>query len=264
MRVKVGCCGFAVRGGKKAYYERFKLVEVQQTFYKLPRPQTAQRWRSQAPQDFEFTVKCWQAVTHPPTSPTWRKAGVKVPEEKKDKYGFLRPTEENFEAWEATAEICKALRARICVIQCPPSFRFTPENVENVKAFFGSIDRHGLLIAWEPRADWREHLDVVRGLCEELDLIYTTDVLRHGPLVIGPIFYTRLHGLAAREFDYRYKYTDEDLARLVDILLGLEEEGVEEAYVLFNNIYMAEDASRLLDILAQKGLAETLGPTGSS
>jgi len=249
LRVKVGCCGFAVRGGLKAYFGRFKLVEVQRTFYKLPRLQTAHKWRSQAPSDFEFSVKAWQAITHPPTSPTWRKAGLSVPEEKKDRYGLLRPTEENFEAWEQTARICETLGARVCVIQCPPSFRFTPENVENARAFFSSVDRHGLLLAWEPRADWREHLDVVGELCEELDLIYTTDVLRHGALITGPVFYTRLHGLARREFDYRYRYTDGDLARLADIVMGLEERGVGEAYVLFNNIYMAEDALRFITLL---------------
>ncbi len=255
MRVKVGCCGFAVRGGMRAYFERFGLVEVQRTFYKLPRLQTVRRWRSQAPGDFEFTVKAWQAITHPPTSPTWRRAGLSVPEDKRDRYGFLRPTEENFEAWEQTARVCEALGARICVVQCPPSFRFTPENVENLRAFFGSVDRHGLLVAWEPRADWREHLDAVRGLCEELDLIYVTDVLRHGVALTGPTFYTRLHGLARREFDYRYRYTDEDLSRLADTVEGLEGEGVEEAYVLFNNIYMAEDASRFTRLLEERAPA---------
>jgi len=250
--VRVGCCGFAVRGGMRAYFSQFKLVEVQRTFYKLPRLQTVQRWRSQAPDDFEFTVKAWQAITHPPSSPTWRKAGLRVPEERWDRYGFLRPTEENFEAWEQIARVCEALKARVCVVQCPPSFRFTPENVENVRAFFSSVDRHGLLVAWEPRADWRQHMDVVEALCEELDLIYVTDVLRHGPGPTGPVFYTRLHGLAPREFDYRYKYTDEDLARLADIIVALEDRGVQEAYVLFNNVHMADDAQRFVRLLGEK------------
>jgi len=250
LRIKVGCCGFAVKGGMKAYYGQFKLVEVQRTFYKLPRLSTVQKWRAEAPPDFEFTVKCWQAITHPPSSPTWRKAGLKVSEEAKDRYGLLKPTEENFEAWEKTAEICKALGARVCVVQCPPSFCFTPENVENARAFFGSVERHGLLVAWEPRADWRGHLDVVKRLCDELDLIYVTDVLRYGPAIVRPpVFYTRLHGLAPREFDYRYKYTDSDLARLAEILRALERDGVEEAYVLFNNIYMAEDARRFAELI---------------
>ena len=33
-RIKVGCCGFP--RGKKKYFQQFKLVEIQQTFYKPP------------------------------------------------------------------------------------------------------------------------------------------------------------------------------------------------------------------------------------
>ena len=51
--VKVGCCGFP--GGRQNYFSRFRLVEVQQTFYKLPRLATAVGWRQQAPPGFEFT-----------------------------------------------------------------------------------------------------------------------------------------------------------------------------------------------------------------
>jgi len=40
-RVKVGCCGFAV--ARKDYFSQFKLVEVQQTFYKMSRLETAYR-----------------------------------------------------------------------------------------------------------------------------------------------------------------------------------------------------------------------------
>jgi len=55
--VKVGCCGFS--GGMRNYFGHFRLVEVQQTFYKLPKLETALKWRSQAPADFEFTLKAW-------------------------------------------------------------------------------------------------------------------------------------------------------------------------------------------------------------
>jgi len=89
-RVRVGCCGFPV--SRKRYYESFRVVEVQQTFYKLPSRETLERWRREAPPDFEFTVKAWQVVTHPPSSPTWRKAGLKPEPGKEDRYGFLRPT----------------------------------------------------------------------------------------------------------------------------------------------------------------------------
>jgi len=59
MRIKAGCCGFAVKGGAKAYYNLFKVIELQSTFYKLPKIQTARKWKEEAPQDFEFVVKAW-------------------------------------------------------------------------------------------------------------------------------------------------------------------------------------------------------------
>jgi hypothetical protein len=34
-KVRVGCCGFPV--GRKDYFSQFKLAEVQQSFYKMPR-----------------------------------------------------------------------------------------------------------------------------------------------------------------------------------------------------------------------------------
>jgi uncharacterized protein YecE (DUF72 family) len=66
--LKVGCCGFP--RGRKEYFRQFRLVEVQQTFYKMPDLETAIKWRQEAPTDFEFTLKAWQLITHPPTSPT--------------------------------------------------------------------------------------------------------------------------------------------------------------------------------------------------
>ena len=254
MRLKVGCCGFCLRGGRAAYYREFSLVELQSTFYKLPRLQTAERWRREAPAGFEFSVKCWQAVTHPPSSPTWRRAKLKVDPDKRDKYGFLRPTEENFEAWEKTLEICRALRSRVCVIQCPPSFGYSGENVENMRKFLSSIERDGLKIAWEPRGTWHEKPEVVKRLCEELELIPVVDVLRREPIIVGEVAYTRLHGLNPREYDYKYKYTDEDLTRLLEKIVELESAGVGEVYVLFNNTEMAEDAKRFVQLAAGRGL----------
>ncbi|MGB9880578.1 MAG: DUF72 domain-containing protein, partial [Anaerolineae bacterium] len=51
MIIHIGCCGFPVARNK--YYERFSLVELQETFYRLPRLETVEGWRQQAPADFE-------------------------------------------------------------------------------------------------------------------------------------------------------------------------------------------------------------------
>jgi len=55
--IKIGCCGFPV--ARKKYYEVFSVVEIQQTFYQLPKPETARKWREEALFDFEFAMKTW-------------------------------------------------------------------------------------------------------------------------------------------------------------------------------------------------------------
>lgn len=60
--IKIGCCGFAM--GQQEYFRQFQVVEIQNTFYRLPRLATAEKWRRAAPPSFEFTMKAWQLITH--------------------------------------------------------------------------------------------------------------------------------------------------------------------------------------------------------
>ena len=248
MIVKVGCCGFPV--ARSRYYQAFKLVEVQQTFYKIPQLSTLEGWRKEAPEDFEFTVKAWQAVTHPPSSPTWRKAGIRVDPSKADRYGNLKPTPENFEAWEKTLEAAKVLNARIIVVQTPPSFGYSEENLRNALEFFRRARRDGVLIAWEPRGTWHDRPEAVKRVVEEANVIHVVDPLRRDPVAYGEVVYFRLHGLGGREVNYRYRYTDEDLRRLAEKIASLPK-SVREVYVLFNNVYMFEDAQRFKRICSE-------------
>ena len=220
MNFSVGCCGFPVARGK--YFRELEVVELQSTFYQLPQDKTARRWREEAPPNFEFVVKAWQAITHPISSPTWRK--VKAPPSKEaDKYGMLRPTKQNFDAWSATLKVCRFLRSKLCLIQTPPGFRCTPRSIRDATQFFRGIDRDGLDVAWEPRGDWNEKREQVRRICERLELIHVVDLLRRYPATSGDLGYFRLHGLGGKEVNYAYKYTDEDLARLSHELSVLNE-----------------------------------------
>jgi len=46
------------------YASLFNSVEINRTFYKLPKPDTLGKWVSQVPEDFRFTVKLWKEITH--------------------------------------------------------------------------------------------------------------------------------------------------------------------------------------------------------
>jgi uncharacterized protein YecE (DUF72 family) len=232
-QIKVGCCGFAA--AQKKYFELFKVIEIQQTFYQLPEIKTAERWRSAAPPGFEFTMKAWQLITHVPTSPTYRRLRERIYPGKADRYGGFRATAEVMAAWKRTAEFAKTLGASIIVFQCPASFKPVAQNVKNMETFFNKIERAGFLFAWEPRGAWPH--DLIMRLCEELGLIHCVDPFKNGPL-FGGLDYFRLHGAA----DYVYSYSDKEL----EILRKKISE--KTTYVMFNNNTMKQDALRFLEI----------------
>ena len=231
--IKVGCCGFA--GGKEKYFKRFDVVEIQQTFYKPPKIETVRKWRMEAPKNFEFALKAWQIITHPPTSPTYRKAGI----EAKQSYGFFQPNEDVMKAWEETKEIANELKARIIIFQCPASFKEDDKNIKNMKEFFSSIS-HEFIFGWEPRGKWDEN--VIKQICMELDLIHVVDPFKNESLYGTPKYY-RLHGMKG----YNYDYTMDELKKLKEICL---KHG--NAYCLFNNTKMLKNALEFMELLKRK------------
>ena len=232
--IKVGCCGFAA--AQKEYFALFPLIEIQNTFYQLPRLGTAEKWRAAAPSGFEFTMKAWQLITHEPSSPTYRRLKSRIDPARMDRYGGFRPTAEVLEAWGRTAEFAGTLGASIIVFQCPASFRPTGENVGRMGDFFNRINRHDFRFAWEPRGVWPEKL--VFELCSQLNLTHCVDPFKNQPLY-GDFFYFRLHGITG----YAYRYTEEDLKRLAAW------KGRKPNYFLFNNNWMKEDALRFTSLM---------------
>jgi uncharacterized protein YecE (DUF72 family) len=46
------------------YAQRFRTVEVNNTFYRMPRPEILARWKEAAPEGFVFVLKASQRITH--------------------------------------------------------------------------------------------------------------------------------------------------------------------------------------------------------
>ena len=237
MEIRVGCCGwgffrpanFFGRDWKEkfsntlqAYAKLFSLVEVNSTFYKLPKLETAKKWYEDAKEmneSFEFTVKCPKLITH------------------EDAFR----TDASREAYGATREIARALGARVLLLQTPASFKPTKDNLDNLKRFISKIDRRGLTLVWEPRGkEWEDEL--LMELCKSLDLVHCVDPLRRDPIYFSRkrLAYFRLHGFGRRSM-YSYKFSKEELKLVLKKIEDLSAK-VKRCYVLFNNIYMYEDA----------------------
>lgn len=237
-RVKTGCCGF--RMARDEYTRLFPVVEVQQTFYQPPRVETLRRWRAEVPRSFEFTLKAWMLITHEARSLVYRRLRRALTEEEREGCGGFRESAVVREAWELTRECAAALAARRVLFQCPASFRPTAENVARMRRFFEGVERGRLRLLWEPRGEWPEGL--VRGLCAELDLVHVVDPFKTRTETPGERYY-RLHGRRTG----RYSYEAEELEELVSML---PRGGRRTSYVLFNNVYMREDAAKFKELLA--------------
>jgi uncharacterized protein YecE (DUF72 family) len=257
--IKVGTCGFGYYKPREGWKERYvsrlqafsarlETLEVNRTFYSLPMLKTAERWRGEALEGFEFTVKAWQAITHPTDSPTWRKRKNRLTERQKKNFGYLRPNREILDAWEQTKEVSEALGAKVCVLQTPASFRCTKEHERNMREFLNRIDRGRIRLAWEPRGEWNIYPAKIRQICNNLGLIHIVDLMRREPLSDHPAAYIRLHGLNPKEYDYNYAYSATELRQLANKLKQLSE-GYEVLYCMFNNDAMYADAKKLLKML---------------
>ena len=158
--VLIGCCGWSYLNEREfagqikrkysaklqAYVQLFNTVEINSTFYRLPRLSTAQKWRQEADvlnPKFEFTVKAYQGITHRHRFP-----GGSV------------------SLFNQVKEICGALRTSIILFQSPASFRPTDASVKAMKSFFSKIDRDNLTCVWEPRGQWYDNPALIAETCE--------------------------------------------------------------------------------------------------
>ena len=238
--LKVGLCGFTIN--QKSYYQTFPVLEVQQTFYEPPPLTTLQRWRDRAPENFEFTLKAWQIITHRATSTTYRRMKSPPTAAQREGCGSFQDTPIVARAWKVTLACARILRATSVLFQCPASFRPTEENVAALRRFFGSVERpDNLRFLFEPRGAWPQEL--LAELTRELGLIDALDPFLRSS-VTPELLYWRLHGIGS---SYR-AYTDDELRSLTEKVRS-----ASTAYVMFNNIPRPQDARRFLELADSHG-----------
>lgn len=237
-KIKIGTCGVSYlnapqefgpdwkkkfKSVTQAYATIFPAVEVNTTFYKIPKVETAERWREDVDEvnkKFEFTVKCSQMVTH-----------------------LARFSRKAHPAFNRMKEICEALRAKILLLQSPESFKPTATNIEKAKTFFKKINRADLDLVWEVRwaKDWTK--EIVNKLFKEINAEQCIDPSRQDFSCNKKFFYYRLHGLGMPSM-YWYKFSNPELKGLFERC----KKNRKETYVFFNNTDAWDDAVRFSKI----------------
>lgn len=234
--LKVGTCGFTYK-----HFKYFDALEVQQTFYDIVSEETLKRWKEKSENKVEFTVKALQIITHEYNNTTYKRMRYKIGNI--ENYGSFRSTREVREAYEITIREAKVLGAKVIVFQTPASFRPEENNIRNLIDFFSTTDK-SFIYGWEPRGEEWYKGDVLKKIFSELDIIHVVDPFRHTSL--SSLKYYRLHGIGKGEVNYSYKYTNEDLMKLANIV-----KSEKDVYVMFNNINSFNDALKFKNLLRE-------------
>jgi uncharacterized protein YecE (DUF72 family) len=213
------------------YVGHFPTVELNNPFYRQPRPQAWDLWRNNAPPGFLFAVKAHRFITH------------------------IKRLREVKEPLQRFLEGAMRLGDRLGPIlyQLPPSFRRTPENQERLHHFLALLPpqlrhavefRHSSWMCEEALANLRDH--GVAFCCFDSPGLKT-------PLVAtAPFAYMRFHGAEAL---YASNYPDAVLEEWARRLLALGQ-GLTDLFIYFNNDaygYAVTNARTLAEMLTAMG-----------
>ena len=205
------------------YSDHFDTIEVNATFYRLPKPKTFENWYERTPENFNWAVKASKYITH-----TKR----------------LKEAGEPLERFYQSVQILKEKTGPI-LFQLPPSFTFERERFQ---AFCKDL-RPGYRHALEFRhASWIDE-SVFKILKENNIALCISDTAGRYPYceaLTADFLYMRLHG--SRKL-YASEYTEAEL----QVWAKKIREWNRDTYIYFDNdqdAHAVKNAERLKQILA--------------
>jgi len=223
---------FYPRGLKKTdwlahYAQRFRSVEINASFYHLPRPPVLENWAARTPDGFLFAVKAWRAITH---------------------YRRLADCAEHVQTFfDRIAALGE--KGGPVLFQTPPRFEADTGRL----AEFLALLPKGRRCAFEFR-DPSWHDDAVYALLADRDAAFCPFELANQSsprLATADFVYVRLHGRNGR---YAGNYGPAALRDWAEWLGGQLAAG-RDAYVYFDNTdvkdYALRNARRLDAMLAE-------------
>jgi uncharacterized protein YecE (DUF72 family) len=203
------------------YCERFSTVELNVTFYRLPKEETFQKWRSETPDGFKFALKGSRFITH------------------------IKRLRDPAEPLKTFMERARILREKLAVIlwQLPPNFK---KDTERLKFFLKALKKYRRRNVFEFRNESWIDKEVISLIKEEGAGICMAD---WPPFIdklpaTADFAYIRRHG---REGSYATRYTAEELKRDAQrIRKHLREK--RDTFIYFNNDAMGYAARNALEL----------------
>ncbi|HXW50611.1 MAG TPA: DUF72 domain-containing protein [Candidatus Acidoferrales bacterium] len=255
MALHIGTCGFSYRDWIGSFYpkgikpldmlpfyaERFGAVEIDSTYYAIPKPQLFESMDRRTPAHFRFAVKAPGSVTHLPVDAS--------------------PTAADMAAFRSCLQpIVESKKLGAVLAQFPNSFKPGPQAYERLQAIASAWPdlalvaefRHRL---WQAESTLEELRRLSIGICN-VDEPRFSSLLRPGSEVTSPIGYVRFHGRnygkwwkqeRASHERYDYLYTKAELGEWVGRITAIEEQA-KETYVLFNNHHLGKAAANATEL----------------
>jgi uncharacterized protein YecE (DUF72 family) len=214
MKLHAGTSGFAFKEWKGSFYpadlkddgmlgyysSKFPTVEINNTFYRLPKEGVLQSWAAQVPEPFTFAIKASQRITH---------------------YARLKP--ECASAVEFLLKNTSSLASRLgpILFQLPPNLK---KDTDRLRAFLDTLPTGRRYTIEFRHESWFED-DVFAALRErDIPLCITEQPEFSSPVVSTASWgYARLH-----RFDY-------DAPMLAAWAMKLAAQPWDEAYVFFKH-----------------------------
>ena len=240
--IRIGCSGWNYKHWRDLFYpkglparrwfefyaEHFDTVEINNSFYRLPPPETFDKWRKQAPDGFCYAVKANRFIT--------QAKKLLDPEE---------PLERMMKAVRHLGD-----RTGPILYQLPPSLRL---NLDRLKQFLKALPTDVTSVFEFRDRSW--YVDETYGLLDRYNSSFCVHDMRGSAsdrIAVGPIAYLRFHGCKGK---YWGRYSDEKLLGCADWILDQAHSG-RPVWAFFNNdihAHAIHDAQTLKSMIGQDG-----------
>ena len=209
------------------YTGYFQTVEINNSFYHLPKKETFKQWRDAAPPGFIFAVKASRFITH------------------------MKKLKEPERSLPTFMERIEALEEKLgpILFQLPPYWK---RNTERLNSFLRALPE-GYRYSFEFRDESWFHPEVYEALSQQgaAFCIYELAGVQSPREITADFAYIRLHGPGDA---YSGCYSSETLAEWAETFLQWSKEG-KEIYCYFDNDelgYAAQNATELQALVKEK------------
>jgi uncharacterized protein YecE (DUF72 family) len=195
------------------YASKLNSIEINSSFYKIPRGQTFKSWSAMVPDNFQFTVKLWRGITH----------------EKEWSY-----RQEDLELFFAAIDFLGNKKGCL-LVQFPATASFQIEQLDILLQRLQALDPEA---SWRIAVEFRHNRWYNKEIYEILDHYNASLVMHDMPLSVplavnknAAFLYLRFHG---ENGDYRGSYTENFLSAKAKLVSEWLQAG-KNVYAYFNN-----------------------------